>query len=144
MALKGPLEGEDYGLYRAATAFFAARSVPQSGTPSISAEPVPRTPSKSEAAAAFADLCASLEDVELPPGQDEEEEEKLDPMSCDVVRRRITEFIGAHGISQAALLTHLRVNSNSYGRFMAQRGPLGGSGNNTYWSARRFFTKVGV
>ncbi len=113
MARKGPDAGEDFGLYEAATAFFSLRRSTPSGAVSSATSSVP-IPTKAEAAAKFAALCAELKDVEIP-GEDIEDN-AYDSMSCSVVRRRLNEYIGAHGITQSAMITQLGVNSNSWGK----------------------------
>jgi hypothetical protein len=125
MALKGPDAGEDYGLYQAAKAFFALRAGTGSAStsngdcsitapalaPARAATSLKAT--KAEAAARFAALCAELKSIDL--SIDEHGDERLDAMSCSVVRRRLNEFIGGEGITQSAMISHLGVNSNSWG-----------------------------
>jgi hypothetical protein len=107
MSRKGPCEGEDMGLYQAATAFFAAHPTDTGSTPAS------RKANKADAAASFAALCSELDEIEIP-GEDVDEG-CYDSMTCTVVRRRLNEFIGAEGITQSALIAYLGVNSNSWG-----------------------------
>lgn len=60
--------------------------------------------------------------------------------SCNAMRSALPKFINEHPISQTAFLGYLKVNSNSFGRFMKLKGAWTGTQNGTYWAALRFFS----
>jgi hypothetical protein len=113
MSRKGPLEGEDIGLYKAATAFFAAHPSHADSTPAS------RKATKSDVASKFSTLCSALDAIRIPG--DDTDDDCYDSMTCTVVRRRLNEFIGAEGITQSALIAYLNVNSRSWGELWRAR-----------------------
>jgi hypothetical protein len=137
MALKGPDAGEDFGLYHAALAFFS-----DSDTAPAVAAAAAAAPSKVEAAESFTELCAELAGIELPETDDGED--VTDEMTCTVLRRRLNEFIAAHGITQSSLMAHLRVSPTTWSNFMSYKGPYQGSQSGLYASGLSFFTKLRV
>lgn len=49
--------------------------------------------------------------------------------SCDVIRRKNTTFLNSGGMKVTKFLRTIKVNSNSYGRFMKFKGPYSGDNN---------------
>ena len=59
---------------------------------------------------------------------------------CDLVRKKISEFIATKAMTQSAFQKEIGVSPPSYYSFMRQKGKWNGSGNGTFWGATRFFT----
>ncbi len=74
------------------------------------------------------------------PGEEDDDDLEID-QSCDQVRRKITAFVNSGVMKVTEFQKVIGVNSNSYGRFMKQRGPYAGCDNQTYEAAYRFFKK---
>jgi hypothetical protein len=164
MQRKGPHEGEDLEIYRAAKLVFEAMDAKAGTTPtaasassSSSASDVaaplvaaaalpaqPKAPSKAEAAAAFASLTAALDAIELPEDDNGETIWSGAQPSCNAIRRKINEYLAANHVTQTAFLAHIHVNSNSFGRFMSFTGAFQGIDNGTYWRARMFFERLAI
>jgi hypothetical protein len=163
MQRKGPHEGEDLEIYRAAKLVFeamdakagttpTAASASSSASPDVAAPLVaaaalpaqPKAPSKAEAAAAFASLTAALDAIELPEDDNGETIWSGAQPSCNAIRRKINEYLAANHVTQTAFLAHIHVNSNSFGRFMSFTGAFQGIDNGTYWRARMFFERLAI
>ena len=63
---------------------------------------------------------------------------------CNEIRRKIKQFLTTARMTQTAWLRLLECNSNSYRRFMLQRGPFGGCHNGVYAGAARFFESLRI
>jgi len=61
--------------------------------------------------------------------------------SCDVVRRKIRNFLSTREMKVGEFQKALGVSSNAYSRFMGQSGRDKGSGCDTYFEAYKFFKK---
>ena len=61
--------------------------------------------------------------------------------SCDVVRRKIHNFINSGGMKVGEFQNAIGVSGNSYSRFMSQKGPHKGDGCDAYQEAFIFFKK---
>ena len=59
---------------------------------------------------------------------------------CDLVRKKISEFIATKAMTQSAFQKEIGVSPPSYYSFMRQKGKWNGSQNGTFWGATRFFT----
>lgn len=59
--------------------------------------------------------------------------------SCDVIRRKIRNFLDSGEMKVTEFIRTLGVNSNSYGRFMKLKGAWSGIDNGTMSSAYKFF-----
>ncbi len=159
MSFKGPFEGQTNIVYQAAQLLFACddtdtvqvASAAAAGTgvataasavaPSVSSAsvPSPAAPSRKEAAAAFQLLKQQLAAIDLP---EEDESSWSQQPNCTTIRRRINEFLLSTGTSQSDFLSHLCVNSKSFGCFMSYTGKWQGSDNGTFSAARTFFAQL--
>ena len=59
---------------------------------------------------------------------------------CDLVRKKISEFIATKAMTQSAFQKEIGVSPPSYYSFMRQKGKWNGSQNGTFWGATRSFT----
>jgi len=75
-------------------------------------------------------------------GSDSDREQQVLFDDCNAVRRKINAFLRKGTMNQTTFLKTIGVNSNSYQRFMKQKGSLGGSSNSTYFNAYKFFEKM--
>jgi hypothetical protein len=62
---------------------------------------------------------------------------------CDDVRRKIQRFLSRKTMSQAAFLREMKVNHNSFTKFMSYSGPNKGRGNKAYHGALLYFHEHG-
>jgi len=133
MSLKGDTSGLTNNMFWAAAKFFHDKqskpSAPSASSSSSSSSSTPAAPKESAEK-----LLERINKIQLP----EDFELKR---SCSWVRRQLNEFLALKVMSQTALLQHLQVNSNSYRRFMAQRGAWDGTSNGLYRAAGEFFEK---
>jgi hypothetical protein len=61
--------------------------------------------------------------------------------SCDVVRRKIRNFINAGEMKVGEFQKEIGASSKIYGSFMNQKGPYKGSGSCVYYNAFKFFKR---
>jgi hypothetical protein len=59
--------------------------------------------------------------------------------NCDQLRRKINAYLATGKTTQTAFLKATKTNSNSFRRFMTQKGPFSGSGNNMFIGGNLFF-----
>lgn len=71
---------------------------------------------------------------------DDDERGETAKWSCDVVRKKIREFVASKEITQTAFLKEIGVSPTSHSNFMKLKGAWNGTQNGTYWGAQRFFT----
>jgi hypothetical protein len=78
--------------------------------------------------------------------ENDKEEDNGDTVydDCNQIRRKINTFLRSGRLNQTKLLKFLGVNSNSFHRFMNQKGINGGSGNGMYTAAYDFFERLRV
>ena len=81
---------------------------------------------------------------------DEDDENILCTLNCDQLRRKVNAFLATGQMTQTAFLKELKVNSNSFRRFMsykgarflaAGKGQFKGNENGTYSKAYFFFER---
>ena len=59
--------------------------------------------------------------------------------SCDLVRKKIKEYVATKEMTQTAFLKQIGVSPVSHSNFMKLKGAWNGTQNGTFWGAQRFF-----
>lgn len=139
MSYKGKFKGENNGTYDSALLFFHKLEKKQGkavGSKPKGATGEPKVPRK-ERNAQIQELLDKVDAVTLP-----EPVHVYD--DCDEVRKKINEIIAVGTLTQAALLRHLDVNSNSLRRFLTSKGKREGCLNGVYFRAYCFFEKLRI
>jgi len=106
------------------------------------------------AKAAAAQATADLLDVSAITLDGDEGHDVPVHETCDMVRRKVRNFVGKNGVTQAAFLRAIGVaahgpgskpvNSGSYSHFMALKGPLSGNTNTAFYASYVFFEKLRI